>query len=89
LQTQSERNANHKPITNNQSNRAFAPPTVKEVKNYCQERRNSVDPDRFVDFYSAKGWMVGKNKMRDWKAAVRTWEKDAPKKNNDYTSGVI
>jgi len=89
LQTQSERNANHKPITNNQSNRAFAPPTVKEVRNYCQERRNTVDPDRFVDFYSAKGWMVGKNKMRDWKAAVRTWEKDASNKNNDYTSGVI
>ena len=71
--------ANHKPITNNQSNRGktasrFVPPTPDEVKVYCKERGNSVDPSRFVDFYAAKGWMVGKNKMRDWKAAVRTWE---------------
>lgn len=53
----------------------FIPPTVEEVKAYCQERRNDVDPQRFVDFYETKGWMVGKNKMKDWRAAVRTWEK--------------
>ncbi|HIZ29832.1 MAG TPA: hypothetical protein H9813_01170, partial [Candidatus Fournierella merdipullorum] len=52
----------------------FIPPTVEEVKAYCQERRNDVDPQRFVDFYETKGWMVGKNKMKDWRAAVRTWE---------------
>lgn len=52
----------------------FVPPTPDEVRTYCKERNNSVDPSRFVDFYAAKGWMVGKNKMRDWKAAVRTWE---------------
>lgn len=52
----------------------FTPPTFEEVEAYCQERRNGVDPQRFIDFYSAKGWMVGKNKMKDWKAAVRTWE---------------
>jgi len=52
----------------------FVPPTPDEVRSYCKERNNSVDPSRFVDFYAAKGWMVGKNKMRDWKAAVRTWE---------------
>jgi len=51
------------------------PPTVEEVGAYCEERRNGVDPVRFVDFYASKGWYVGKNKMRDWKAAVRTWEK--------------
>ena len=38
-------------------------------------RHNNVDPEKFVDFYAAKGWMIGKNKMKDWKAAVRTWEK--------------
>lgn len=38
-------------------------------------RHNNVDPEKFIDFYSAKGWMIGKNKMKDWKAAVRTWEK--------------
>ncbi len=53
----------------------FSPPTVEEVSVYCLERRNGVDPQRFVDFYSAKGWKIGKNGMRDWKAAVRTWER--------------
>jgi len=42
---------------------------------YCRERNNGIDPQRFIDFYSAKGWMIGKNKMKDWKAAVRTWER--------------
>lgn len=55
----------------------FTPPTVDDVRAYCEERANNVDPDRFVDFYSAKGWMVGKNKMKDWKAAVRNWERDS------------
>ena len=54
---------------------AFLPPTVDEVRQYCIERRNQVDAERFVDFYSAKNWMIGKNKMKDWKAAVRTWER--------------
>lgn len=53
----------------------FTPPTVEEVAEYCRERGNNVDPQHFVDFYSAKGWMVGKNKMKDWKACVRTWER--------------
>lgn len=54
----------------------FVPPTLEEVKNYCLERNNGVDAVRWYNFYSAKGWMVGKNKMKDWKAAVRTWETD-------------
>ena len=54
----------------------FTPPTVEDVKAYCEERGNSVDPERFFDFYSSKGWMVGKNRMKDWKAAVRNWERD-------------
>lgn len=53
----------------------FIPPLVDEVRTYCAERGNRVDAERFVDFYAAKGWMVGKNKMKDWKAAVRTWER--------------
>jgi hypothetical protein len=52
----------------------FSPPTVDEVVEYCRERRNKVDPQRFVDFYAAKGWKIGQNPMKDWKAAVRTWE---------------
>lgn len=56
--------------------RAFTPPTVEEVATYCKERGNSVDPNRFVDFYASKGWLVGKSKMKDWKAAVRNWERE-------------
>lgn len=55
----------------------FAPPTLEEVKAYCKERGNKVDAERFIDFYESKGWMVGKNKMKNWQAAVRTWERDA------------
>ena len=60
----------------------FTPPTVDEVKVYCQERGSSVDPEKFVDFYSANGWKQGRNKpIVDWKAAVRTWERsDAQQK---------
>lgn len=58
----------------------FSPPTIEEVKAYCEERKNNVDAGRFVDYYTANGWMVGKNKMKDWKAAVRTWEKNNTKK---------
>ena len=52
----------------------FTPPTVDEVRAYCKERGNRVDPQKFVDHYTSNGWMVGKTKMKDWKAAVRTWE---------------
>ena len=63
----------------------FKPPTIQEVKAYCIERGNTVDPERFIDFYESKGWMVGKNKMKDWKAAVRNWErKDKPKDRFGY-----
>ena len=55
----------------------FIPPTVEEVAEYCRERGNKVDPQRFVDYYTSNGWQVGKNKMKDWKAAIRsTWERD-------------
>lgn len=53
----------------------FTPPTVGEVARYCMERGNGVDAEQFVDFYSSKGWKVGSQPMKDWKAAVRTWEK--------------
>lgn len=59
----------------------FKPPTIDEVREYCFERMNNVDAEAFVDFYASKGWMVGKNKMKDWKAAVRTWEKGRSQQN--------
>lgn len=59
---------------NNKRSRAFVPPTLEEVTAYCKERGKGVDPNKWYDFYQSKGWMIGKNKMKDWKAAVRTWE---------------
>ena len=53
----------------------FSPPSLDEVQAYIAERGSAVDAQQFVDFYASKGWMVGKNRMKDWKAAVRTWEK--------------
>lgn len=53
----------------------FSPPAISEVRQYCQERRNQVDPQAFVDFYESKGWKVGDQAMRSWKACVRTWER--------------
>lgn len=53
----------------------FIRPTIEEVRAYCSERGNGVSPEAFCDFYESKGWFVGKNLMKDWRAAVRTWEK--------------
>lgn len=54
----------------------FVAPTVEEVEAYCRERGNTVSAQQFVDFYTAKGWKIGNNSMKDWKACVRTWEKN-------------
>lgn len=62
-------------------NKRFTPPSREEVQAYCLERNNNVDVERFIDYYTSNGWMVGKNKMKDWKAAVRTWER-----NNVHTA---
>lgn len=59
----------------------FTPPTLQEVKDYCRERNNNVDAQRFIDHYTSNGWKVGKNAMKDWRAAVRTWER------NEYSNG--
>lgn len=59
----------------------FKPPTIQEVRDYCEQRGNSIDAEYFVDFYTSKNWMVGKNKMKDWKACVRTWERNSKQEN--------
>lgn len=65
----------------------FIPPTVDEVRAYCAEKGYPVDPQRFVDYYTSNGWRVGKNPMKDWKAAVRTWSsKDQQRGNACSTS---
>ena len=54
----------------------FIKPTVKEIKEYCDERENGIDSQQFFDYYQSNGWKVGKNSMKDWKASVRTWERN-------------
>lgn len=63
-------------------------PTVEEVASYCRERGNRVDAERFVDFYACKGWKVGNQPMKDWKACVRTWERreDKPKQTSRFAT---
>ena len=60
---------------NNKPQKRFAKPTIDEVKAYCQERNNNVDAEKWYNYYSSNGWKVGRNPMKDWKAAVRTWER--------------
>lgn len=61
--------------TDREKRKRFTPPTVEEVRAYCQERNNGIDPQRFVDFYTANGWTQGRGKpIKDWRAAARTWE---------------
>ena len=69
------------------------PPDLESVKSYCLERNNGIDPQAFIDFYEARGWAIGKNKMKSWEAAVRTWERNAknapvkPLQSNDPYAG--
>ena len=58
----------------NRKEQNIIPPTLEMVSNYCKERNNKIDPDNFINFYQSKNWMIGKNKMKDWQAAIRTWE---------------
>lgn len=71
----------------------FTKPTLDDIKAYCIERNNNVDPERFYDYYEANGWKVGKNSMKDWKASVRTWERngysDSKPKAKAQTSTIM
>lgn len=62
----------------------FVKPTVEDIRAYCSERKNNVNPERFYNYYESNGWMVGKNKMKNWKAAVLTWEGNQNKGNYTY-----
>lgn len=61
----------------------FKKPSVDEISDYCILRNNGVDAHKFFDFYEAKDWMIGKNKMKDWKAAVRTWERNSSQEKSN------
>ena len=75
-QKDTNNNVNNDNNVNNNNNKGrFTPPTVEEVAEYCQQRKNNISPEAFIDYYTSKGWMIGKNKMKDWKSAVRNWER--------------
>jgi uncharacterized protein YdaU (DUF1376 family) len=94
-ETHSSSNANgmlpntHNPIptTDNQTKKKgakkFAPPSLDEIKSYILEKQYDIDGQYFIDFYDSKGWMIGKNKMKDWKATVRGWHSRNKKGNNN------
>ncbi len=70
---------NDKNVNNEKKKSRFTPPTVDELREYSSSIDFGLDCQGFLDFYTSKGWMIGKNKMKDWKAAVRTWKKRDPK----------
>lgn len=78
---QSESNPNPNPKEETDRRSASSRPTLDEVREYCKERGNAVDPEKWFNYYESNGWRVGKNPMRDWRACVRTWEK------NGYDTG--
>lgn len=74
IQSNQNTNPNQNPNTKGNARATrFSPPTVDDVRAYCSENRYTIDAQRFVDYYASNGWMVGKNRMKDWKATVRTW----------------
>ena len=79
-------------INNNKNNKKeiykerFVKPTIEEIEEYCKERNNGIDAVMFYNFYESKDWMVGKNKMKDWKACIRTWEQRDKKEKQSSTN---
>ena len=69
---------------NKEKSKRFTPPTLEEVQAYCNERNNNINPEYFVDYYNSNGWIVGKAKMKDWKATVRNWERRENEKNSGH-----
>lgn len=78
---------NDKKVSKGKTSR-FTPPTIKEIEEYKIEKGYTIDAERFFDFYESKGWFVGKNKMKDWKAAIRNWAKREKERLSAYPSKV-
>ena len=81
LSSKNQRTYNKNKINNIKYNnkniqKRFSKPSIGEIKEYCQERNNKINPEVFFDYYESKGWVIGKTPMKNWKAAVRTWEKN-------------
>ena len=70
-----------------QKEKTFVSPTIDEIVDYCNERKNNINATTFWNFYESKGWLVGKTKMKDWKAAIRTWEsKEKTNKSQSFST---
>lgn len=92
INTKDNTNKEKNNIINNiikKESKKFKKPTFEEVKNYCIERQNSIDPEYFLDYYEANGWKVGKNSMKDWKATIRTWEKRQNQNKKESNRDVV
>jgi predicted phage replisome organizer len=70
IELEKDINTNMEPV----NRKRFTKPTIEDIRSYCTERKNKVNPERFLAYYDANGWKVGKNAMKDWQAAIRTWE---------------
>ena len=84
-------NINNTNLTDSNKKALLKKPTLVEVKNYCILRKNNIEAEAFIDFYESKDWLIGKNKMKNWKACVRTWEsreKNNPKSNSKGMSKI-
>ncbi len=82
-------NVNNNIITKEKTikkSKRFTPPSIDEVKKYCNERGNSIDPESFIDFYNSSGWMRGKTKIKCWKSCIRTWERNNEKHNKNCSA---
>lgn len=95
LGAQDKEKEKEKEKINTTNSTKFIKPSIEEIKSYCLERKNNVNPNQFFDFYESKNWFVGKNKMKDWQAAVRTWERNCKGKteiesgnSNRYETGA-
>ena len=74
------------PAADTPTKKKFCPPSVENVRAYCQERKNQIDPAAFCDYYAARGWKLNGEPMEDWKATVRTWERHERQQNGTENS---
>jgi len=74
--TASNKDKELKQVKQSNKIKRFTPPTIDQISSYCKERNNTINAEQFFDYNESKGWVVGKTKMKDWKAAVRTWERN-------------
>lgn len=88
VENQGQLNTNKLNTKNKINNNKFKKPKLEEVEQYCRERNNNIDAESFINYYDSIGWLIGKNPMKDWRAAVRTWERNNKRYNNTNNEEV-